>query len=651
MKRYFLYPILGLLLLILLILFTALGILFFRPGLVINPGMLERGLEKSALLDSFSWKTGEIIHEWKGWNDRIVKGRFEDFCIDFKSESLNAQTCLEELSWNFNIIFSLSSGLEVISLEPLKIRSKLLRIATFETEDKEEEEATPPDIKRYWSLLWGKLIPDMDISWDKILITPGTSPELELDLKLIKTAETLNVDVLDFNLAAHPQGFTLSAPPVYKLPLEKKSPIPLELRDFRVVGEMQDQGMPLQVLGGLGPLDIALQSFMDLPLKGPFTSPEFLRAFLLKFSGELKIINIKQALNKYGPENHKTLPAPLTTMNGSIISRLSTRPAENAQEVLLSALTTLDMSGGKQVLQMTAGVSAPFDVEQKSPGEIVVDINFKDVALLLPRVTKTTSPPQFTPDSRISKGPPQDQKKAAPGPAIDLRLKTPDQSLVALKSNLLDEALRMSFDLKVENGELQKGFVKIHPLKTTVFKRPLEVQDMLISFRELVDPVIEGSIYIPLPEYKITMDVEGPVGSPEVAFRSDPPLPQSDIYAVLLFGRPMADLAPEDKNSAQSIDQVLSQGILSLSVLYFLAGSPVEYVGYNPDSSEATAQVGLGSKSSLRVGAGDKGVSTTGVRHSLGKGWYIDTSVKKDQSATRQRGQNYGVLLERIIAY
>jgi hypothetical protein len=99
---------------------------------------------------------------------------------------------------------------------------------------------------------------------------------------------------------------------------------------------------------------------------------------------------------------------------------------------------------------------------------------------------------------------------------------------------------------------------------------------------------------------------------------------------------------------------LLSQGILSLSVLYFLAGSPVEYVGYDPDSKNATAQFGLGSKSSLRVGGGSEGVNSTAIRRSLGKGWYLDTSVQQSQeeaSSAPNSGRNYGVLLERIISY
>jgi autotransporter translocation and assembly factor TamB len=220
-----------------------------------------------------------------------------------------------------------------------------------------------------------------------------------------------------------------------------------------------------------------------------------------------------------------------------------------------------------------------------------------------------------------------------------------------LKTDLLDEALRLNFKLLIDQGELKNGFVDILPLKTTVFKRPIEVPSAKIKFHAPLEPTMDAGIIFKLPEYTITMLLEGPLSKPRYAFSSEPPLPQNDIYAVLLFGRPIAELDPDSKNAAQRTNMMLTQGILSLSVLYFLAGSPVEYVGYDPQSGEASAQIGLGAKTSLRVGAGESGSTSTGVRRSLGKGWYLDTSVQNNQNTSTSDTKDYGVLLERVIAY
>ena len=218
-------------------------------------------------------------------------------------------------------------------------------------------------------------------------------------------------------------------------------------------------------------------------------------------------------------------------------------------------------------------------------------------------------------------------------------------------TNLLDEPLRLNFDLLIGNGEVKKGHVAALPLKTEVFKRPVRLKDLVVTFNAPLEPVIKAEIQFPLPEYKVTLNLEGPLSKPRYTFQSEPPLPQNDIFAVLLFGRPLQDLDPDDKTSAQKTNQILAQGILSLSVLYFLAGSPVEYVGFDPDSQNATAQFGLTRKTSLRVGGGQEGMNSGGLRHSLGRGWYIDTTVQNNSNPANDDQKNYGVLLERVIAY
>ena len=77
----------------------------------------------------------------------------------------------------------------------------------------------------------------------------------------------------------------------------------------------------------------------------------------------------------------------------------------------------------------------------------------------------------------------------------------------------------------------------------------------------------------------------------------------------------------------------------------------MESIGYDPESNEVSAQIGLGAKNSLRVGGSGSGLNSAGVRRALGKGWYIDSSVQKTTKPNGGSGGDYGVLLERIISY
>src|SRR5690606_30743676 len=152
---------------------------------------------------------------------------------------------------------------------------------------------------------------------------------------------------------------------------------------------------------------------------------------------------------------------------------------------------------------------------------------------------------------------------------ISLTLDAVGERALNLKTNLLDEARRIKFNPDLSEDGLENGHVRILPLKTTVFTRPIQASDLVLVFKKNIDPVIDSHIKFILPEYTIFLELEGPMNKPKYAFRSEPPLPQNDIYAVLLFGRPMADLDPDTQGAAGRTNKILSQGILSLSVLYF----------------------------------------------------------------------------------
>lgn len=625
---------------------------FFSPTTFINPETIEWGLNKVGIFQTWSWKEAKVEHEILSWNNRRFQGQFDKFCVHFNRETLELKTCLD-IRWDIELKMSLSGVFDQKTHIPLTITSDDFHLKTKELMGPPEpvEESGPPDIKGYWSYLWYSFVPEMEVRISPMMISLKEET-LDLDFSLEKTFEKLLVRVKEFLLRGTPGKITLTGPEAYKIPLEKDMPIPLILRNFNLTVDMDKENLPINTTGILDFVEFDVRTLLTYPFVGSFDSVAFKKDALLNLKAEAKIPDIGKSLKDYGPKGYKELPAPLNVMAGGIHSRLETSDADPEEMVNLKNETSINLEGSDQALKVRIGLLVPFDVKKLAPGKIDVEVFFDDVRIKLPRISKTLSPPQFKPDGRIKKKEvePKKSEKTKPPIPLTLDLETSEDEPLSLVSNLLDEPLRMLLDLEVKEGNLEDGYVKILPLKTTVFKRPIQVQDMLVTFDFPKDPILKGNVKFPLPEYKINMQIEGPTSSPEIVFSSEPPLPQSDIFAVLLFGRPMSALPPEDQSSAQSIDRILSQGILSLSVLYFLAGSPVEYVGYNPESGQAKAQIGLGSKTSLTVGAGS-GTKSTGVRRSLGSGWYLDTSVENDSDKTQGSPNNYGVLLEKIITY
>lgn len=616
-------------------------VIFIRPGILINPENLKFLLNKSETLKDWSWEEAHFKHEWKHWNDRKFSGHFKNFCLKFNHESFIFESCLKEVSWDLKLKWSMDQGLVATTVSPFVLSSDLMNITLLPTE---ETSGPLPEIWKYWKLLWSKAVPDMMIKVDKIQVAKDKRL-FNFDLKLVKARNTLEMNSWILKLSADPKKVEVTMLKEYKLPIEGKFALPLYLKEVKLLAIMQEKGIPLEITGNLDLLSFKINSFVDLPLQ-----KDYLRSILLVSKADLQILDTKSKISKFVPKPYNTLPAPLNVMNGTIKSFIHVEEMKNTSLVLIKSSTGLDLTSAQQSLKFTMTCDIPLEINTFTPGAISIGVDFENVKLQLPRLSKRSPPPQFFPDRRFKKSlsrPKKNKEKSN----LSLDLEALNDEALQIKTNLLDEALRMNFDLKVREGEIKEGFVKILPLKTTVFKRPIRLQNLVINFKAPIDPVMKATLKFPLPEYRITLDLEGPVSDPRYVFTSEPPLPQNDIFAVLLFGRPLSELDTNDKNAATKTNKLLSKGILSLSVLYFLAGSPVEYVGYDPESKNATAQFGLGNKSSLRVGGGREGVNSTAIRRSLGKGWYLDTSVQSSSTPTDTDSRNYGVLLERIIAY
>jgi hypothetical protein len=636
--------------LVLVLTLSLLLVLFFRPDVLINVRTLELVLEKTRILETWSWDKGNIEIKWNKWNNRNFKGSFRNLCLKYNSEVAEVSSCFEKISWNMDLGWNFKEGPNVKSIEPFTVRSDLVSIKTKD-QKKTDIKAPPPDISGYWKMLWSDLVPDMDIIISEIRIHADKKP-LSFNLSLQKLKSSLVVNSMGLKLEANPEKIEIFGPPSYKLPGEYKLKKDLELMNLKLVALMKEKGVPLTFTGELEGIMIDINSFIDLPLRGDFTSLLFRKAVALNTRGEILISDLKKVVSTYAPAPYDKLPAPLNAMNGSITVKLLTDKTKDKEFVLFKTSTGIDLSGKKQALQLSVHGDIPLNVMDFSRGLIQVGLDFEKVILQLPRLSKKSPPPQFFPDNRFktSTEAKKTEAEVQSGPDIAFDIEALNERALHIKSNLLDEPLRLNLNLAIRKGEVKTGFVKVLPLKTSVFKRPVRIIDLTINFNHPLEPVIDSTIQFPLPEYKITLKLEGPLSDPRHAFTSDPPLPKNDIYAVLLFGRPMSDLGADDKSSARATNKLLAQGILSLSVLYFLSGSPVEYVGYDPDTGRANAQIGLDQKTSLKVGAGEGGGST-GVRRSLGKGWYLDTSVQQNNDPSNDDVRNYGVLLERIIAY
>lgn len=618
---------------------SVLVVLYFNLGLILNVDRLKAALNKYQIFKSYSWESGEINWINEGLVGKTLQIHFKNLCFEYEKPDLKAKGCFNKISFETELLLFPPF---VKYHTPLIVESGLLSVHKKESKEEESSEDVQIDIRKYYSYLWNRYVPDLSINLKKIdLYLP--EKHLDFPLSLIKSKDHLSITSRPINVVARKKNIEVFLDENIKVPIE----------DYHF--ELKKALLKLNLAENIGIEFTSLFEFIDLSFSSLIPSvihtsriQDVVARFLTDFKLSLRAPRVQHHLQTLLRPPYNTLPAPLNEMDGDVSFEMGFENISN-EDFLGKGELKLDFKSSHQTLKLSLLPQFILSAKDYSYKDIMINLDFHDVLLELPRFSKRSLPPQMVPDARFKTAKVEPKKTQAPV-LLDLNIKGEEETSLHLKTDLIEEIIRLNFHFDIKNNELVDGYVRLLPLKLKILKRPIAIDRLWVRFSKVSAPTLNSIIWFNLPEYKIKLVLEGPVNSPRYVFTSEPPLPQSDIYSVLLFGRPLQDMGGDNTAVAQQTSQLISQGLLSLSVLYVLSGTPIEYIGYDPKSKEATAQVGLGDKNSLRFTSGEEG-RTTGVRRSLGKGWYLDTSVQTPSGASNQKSQDYGLFLERIISY
>jgi len=93
-------------------------------------------------------------------------------------------------------------------------------------------------------------------------------------------------------------------------------------------------------------------------------------------------------------------------------------------------------------------------------------------------------------------------------------------------------------------------------------KYHLERGDILFSNPTTIAPVIDVEASARVRDYDISMGLHGPIAHPSINYRSDPPLPTSDIIALLALGRTQDQSIGYQTGPSQSLNELTSNAVL-----------------------------------------------------------------------------------------
>ena len=317
------------------------------------------------------------------------------------------------------------------------------------------------------------------------------------------------------------------------------------------------------------------------------------------------------------------VPAPLHALDGEVRLSVQGKIGPDFAHAPIRLLTRLssqdqnfdvDGSANLEVSQFT-----PY-IQSKLQGKVLLT----NLKIPLPHLDFQKLPQIFS-DPRIvrSRG---KQRAGTVAPLLldyQFDIKTGERPVFIL-SNLTKAPVPVRLDLALETTEPLRGKVHFDSFPLDLFHRDARVDHMDIEMTGKENR-ISGVAEVDYTDYLIRIILSGTVEEPEVKFESEPALSDQDVISVLLFGRTSGDLEPGQSQSVGNVRSAAASRSLDLASLYLLASTPVESVGYDPESATFSAKFKLAEGTSLNVSEAQSELESIGVRKRIGSHWAITT--------------------------
>lgn len=284
-----------------------------------------------------------------------------------------------------------------------------------------------------------------------------------------------------------------------------------------------------------------------------------------------------------------------------------------------------------------------FEGDRPSPKmHLDLDVALTDVKIQLPPLPEPPSPtsarldqlPRFFPDSRIHAPITNFEKKPNSTLTYAVNIATPGARPVQLKTRLAKAPIPIAVRLALSDSAPPSGTVGIRPFPLNLFKQDVQLQYFNIGLETPTqNSPLDGQITVPFGDYTISVLVLGSIGKPVVRLRSDPPLPEDQILAVLLYGKPLDSLDPDQTSSVGNANAALVSGALNLGALYYLSALPIQRVDWDPSTGNASIAFTLGEGTSLRLNQ-EQGERSVGIRRRLTKNWAVTTQLNNPSDQT-----------------
>ncbi len=216
-----------------------------------------------------------------------------------------------------------------------------------------------------------------------------------------------------------------------------------------------------------------------------------------------------------------------------------------------------------------------------------------------------------------------------------LHVSTPEKP-VRLLTNLIEPPIPLRIDFTTSKPGGPAGTIRVEPLELELFRRKAKIERLeFIQRPGSKAPEIDAAIQRATPEAVIRILIVGSTSKPRVHFMSEPPMDRSQILALLLFGKPPSELDSDQVASVGHTNAALTEQAFGLASLFVFASTPIDYVGYNPESQTYAVRFRLPGGATAELGSKTEESRHVRVRKRLSRRWAVETELRREVSAER----------------
>jgi hypothetical protein len=354
------------------------------------------------------------------------------------------------------------------------------------------------------------------------------------------------------------------------------------------------------------------------------------------------------------------VPAPFNALSGTVLAQLKATGNLTSGGLDLPLMFSSRLKSGQRSQsdeqRLATDVTGLLHIDPFGDAAPKLDVNvvLSDVQLALPRITLAgKKAPQILPDKRMKSTKATRDDGAAPAviasndpdaAAISphakqkliyhIQVLSPPKTPLHLLSNLAKSPIPIVVDISASSEAAPQGHVTVREFPLNLFRRQAFVDkfDLVLTGPD-TSPTIDGKLRVEYTDYTITILLLGSLKAPDIKLTSEPPRPQNQLIAVLLFGKEMNDLDDDQLRSVDNFGGAAADGALSLASMYLLAATPVQSIGYNPQSRAFTAKINIGKGTSVNIGSDLGDYQKLGVQKRLARNWSVETYIERNIDA------------------